>query len=187
MADWPARDEALSVLHEWTENKNLRKHAYAVEAAMRAYARRLGEDEDRWGVLGLLHDFDYERYPDAADHPARGAEYLRAQGYSEELAEGVMAHAEHTGTSRDTAMKRAVFAVDELTGLIVAVALVRPSRKLSDVTVDAVMKKWPEKRFAAGVDRSLVETGAREMGVSLEEHIGIVLEAMQEIAEDLGL
>lgn len=187
MTDWPTRDEAQAILDEWTKNKNLKKHAYAVEAAMRAYARRLGEDEEKWGVLGLLHDFDYERYPDPADHPARGAEHLRGRGCPEELVQGVMAHAEHTGTPRDTAMKRAVFAVDELTGLIVAVALVRPSKKLADVTVESVLKKWNDKRFAAGVDRSLVETGARELGVPFEEHVGIVLEAMQGISGDLGL
>jgi putative nucleotidyltransferase with HDIG domain len=187
MADWPTREEAQAFLAEWTKNRNLRKHAYAVEAAMRAYARRLCEDEQKWGVVGLLHDFDYERYPDLENHPARGAEFLRERGYPEELVQGVMAHAEHTGTPRDTAMKRAVFAVDELTGLIVAVALVRPSKKLADVTVEAVLKKWPEKRFAAGVDRTLIETGAREMGVTLEEHVGIVLEAMQGVAGDLGL
>jgi putative nucleotidyltransferase with HDIG domain len=187
MGDWPTRDEALALLHEWTANRNLRKHAYAVEAAMRAYARALGGDEEKWGVLGLLHDFDYEKYPTLEQHPSMGAEHLRELGWPEELVDGVMAHAEHTGVPRDTQMKKAIFAVDELTGLIVAVALVRPSKKLADVDVTAVLKKWPEKRFAAGVDRALVEQGAAELGVPLEDHIATVLEAMQGISDDLGL
>jgi putative nucleotidyltransferase with HDIG domain len=187
MGTWPSRDEAQAVLDEWTKNKNLKKHAYAVEAAMRAYARRFGEDEEKWGVVGVLHDFDYERYPDLEDHPYRGVAYLRERGFDQELTDAVMAHAEHTGTARDTLLKRTVFAVDELTGLIVAVALVRPSKKLADVTVEAVLKKWPEKRFAAGVDREAVERGAAELGIPLEEHIGVVLSAMQENAGKLGL
>jgi putative nucleotidyltransferase with HDIG domain len=187
MGTWPSRDEAQAVLDEWTKNKNLKKHAYAVEAAMRAYARRFGEDEEKWGVVGVLHDFDYERYPDLEDHPYRGVAHLRERGFDQELTDAVMAHAEHTGTARDTLLKRTVFAVDELTGLIVAVALVRPSKKLADVTVEAVLKKWPEKRFAAGVDREAVERGAAELGIPLEEHIGVVLSAMQENAGKLGL
>jgi putative nucleotidyltransferase with HDIG domain len=187
MGTWPSREEALAILDEWTKNRNLKKHAYAVEAAMRAYARRFGEDEEQWGVVGLLHDFDYERYPDLADHPYKGVAYLRERGFDEGLIDGVLAHAEHTGTARDTLLKKSIFAVDELTGLIVAVALVRPSKKLADVDVEAVLKKWPEKRFAAGVDRALVEQGAEELGVPLEEHIGVVLAAMQENAESLGL
>lgn len=154
---------------------------------MRAYALKLGADPDRWGIVGLLHDFDYERFPDMESHPYRGAEYLRERGYAQELVEGVMAHAEHTGAERNTPMKTAVFAVDELTGLIVAVALVRPSKKLADVTVESVLKKWDDKRFAAGVDRACIEQGALELGVSLEEHVGTVLEAMKAISDRLGL
>lgn len=184
---WPTREEALALLHEWTKNKNLRKHAYAVEAAMRAYARRFGEDADRWGVVGLLHDFDYEKHPDMEEHPYVGADLVRERGWPEELAQGVLAHAEHTDTERDTPMKKAVFAVDELTGLIVAVALVRPSKKLEDVSVESVMKKWDEGRFAAGVDRSLIEQGAEELGVPLEEHVGVVLDAMKDVSDELGL
>ncbi len=187
MAEWPSRDEAEALLEEWTRNANLRKHAYAVEAAMRAYAQRLGAEPDRWGIVGLLHDFDYERYPAMEDHPFKGAEHLRERGCPEELVEGVLAHAEHTGVERDTPLKRAIFAVDELTGLIVAVALVRPSKKLADVTVESVMKKWDEGRFAAGVDRSLIEQGAGELGVPLREHVQVVLEAMKGISERLGL
>ena len=187
MDKWPSRDEAEAILNEWTKNKNLRKHAYAVEAAMRAYAQALGGDPDRWGIVGLLHDFDYERFPDMESHPWKGAEYLREHGYAEELVEGVMAHAEHTGAERNTPMKTAVFAVDELTGLIVAVALVRPSKKLADVTVESVLKKWDDRRFAAGVDRACIEQGALELGVSLAEHVGTVLEAMKAISDKLGL
>ncbi|MFO7959286.1 MAG: HDIG domain-containing protein [Candidatus Brocadiia bacterium] len=184
---WPTREEALELLHEWTKNKNLRKHAYAVEAAMRAYADRFGEDADRWGVVGLLHDFDYEKHPDMDEHPYVGADLVRERDWPEELAQGVLAHAEHTGTERDTLMKKAIFAVDELTGLVVAVALVRPSKKLEDVSVESVMKKWDENRFAAGVDRSLIEQGAEELGVPLEEHVGVVLDAMKDVSDELGL
>jgi len=184
---WPNRSEAERILREWTGNANLRKHAYAVEAAMRAYASKFGQDTERWGVVGLLHDFDYEKYPDMKNHPFKGAEYLRQRGFSEELVEAVLAHAEHTGTERDTLLKKCIFAVDELTGLIVAVALVRPSKKLADVTVQSVMKKWNQKGFAAGVDRALVERGAEELGVTLEQHVATVLEAMQGISDVLGL
>jgi len=187
MDNWPTRDEAHEILCSWTKNKNLRKHAYAVEAAMRAYADRFGEDAEKWGVVGLLHDFDYEKYPDLADHPAKGADYLREQGFAEELIGGVLAHAEHTGVARDTLMKKCVYAVDELTGLVVAVALVRPSKKLADVDVPAIMKKWKDKAFAAGVDRAQVEKGAAELGVALEQHVAVVLGAMQGIADALGL
>jgi putative nucleotidyltransferase with HDIG domain len=187
MAEWPERDEALEILKEWTKNKNLRKHAYAVEAAMRAYAERFGEDPDKWGVVGLLHDFDYEKYPDLEDHPFKGVKYLKEQGYPEELTDGILAHAEHTDVERDTRMKQTIYAVDELTGLIVAVALVRPSKKIADVEVESVMKKWDEKSFASGVDREMVEKGADELGVPLEEHIGIVLDAMKGISDRLGL
>lgn len=187
MKDWPTPEQAETILDEWCKNKNLKKHAWAVEAAMRAYARRLGSDPDRWGVVGLLHDFDYEKYPDLDDHPFKGVEYLKEQGYSNELADAVLAHAEHTATPRDSDLKKAIYAVDELTGLIVAVALTRPSKKLADVTVDSVMKKWKEKSFAAGVDRQMVERGASELGMPLKEHIGVVLEAMQGISARLGL
>ena len=187
MSSWPDREKALDILKNWTKNKNLRKHAYAVEAAMRAYADRFDADADRWGVVGLLHDFDYEKYPDMEDHPFKGVEYLQEQGYPEALTDGILAHAEHTGVERDTPMKKTIFAVDELTGLIVAVALVRPSKKIADVEVESVMKKWDEKAFASGVDRAQVEKGADELGVPLEEHIEIVLDAMKGISDRLGL
>jgi len=187
MDRWPDRSEAEQILEEWTKNKNLRKHAYAVEAAMRAYAAKFGEDPEKWGVVGLLHDFDYEKYPDVGDHPFKGVEYLKEQGFSDELTDAILAHAEHTETNRDTILKKCIYAVDELTGLVIAVALVRPSKKLADVKVRSVMKKWKEKTFAAGVDREIIERGAEELGIELRELIETVLKAMQEISEKLGL
>ncbi len=187
MSKWPTYDETQHILNEWTENENLRKHAYAVEAAMRAYAEKFGQDPQRWGIVGLLHDFDYQKYPSLEDHPFKGVDYLRAQGYDEELIKGVLAHAEHTNTPRESLLEKTIYAVDELTGLIVAVALVRPSKRLADVKVKSVKKKWKEKHFAAGVDREMIQRGADELGVPLEEHIGIVLEAMKGISDKLGL
>ncbi|MBN1375909.1 MAG: HDIG domain-containing protein [Dehalococcoidia bacterium] len=187
MSRWPDKEEAEKILDKWVSNKNLKKHAWAVEAAMRACAQKYGADPDRWGAVGLLHDFDYEKYPDLKDHPFKGVEWLREQGYAEELIEGVLAHAEHTNTARDTDLKKAIYAVDELTGLIIAVALTRPSKKLADVTVEAVMKKWKEKSFAAGVDRQMIERGAAELGLPLQEHVAMALAAMQGISGKLGL
>jgi putative nucleotidyltransferase with HDIG domain len=187
LSKWPTREEAEKIMDEWVANKNLKKHAWAVEAAMRGYAVKLGADPEKWGAVGLLHDFDYEKYPDLKDHPFRGAEWLKSQSYSEELIEGVLAHAEHTGTARDTELKKVIYAVDELTGLIIAVALTRPSKKLADVTVEAVMKKWKQQSFAGGVDRQIIEKGATELGIPLQEHISIVLMAMQGISDRLGL
>jgi putative nucleotidyltransferase with HDIG domain len=187
MGDWPSTDEANSILNEWVSNKNLIKHAYAVEAAMRAYASKLSGDPDKWGVVGLLHDFDYEKYPDLKDHPFKGFEYLKEREYADELVEAILAHADHSDVIRDTDLKKAIYAVDELTGLIVAVALTRPSKKIADVSVESVKKKWKEKAFAAGVDRNMIERGAGELEVSLDGHIEVVLKAMQNIAEKLGL
>ena len=187
MSDWPGIEEGQRILDEWVSSKNLKKHAYAVEAAMRAYADKLGGDSEKWGIVGLLHDLDYEKYPDLKDHPFKSAAYLRDKGYADELIEAILAHAEHTDVRRDTDLKKAIFAVDELTGLIVAVALTRPSRKIADVTVDSVMKKWREKSFAAGVDRNIIERGAQELGTPIKEHVQLVLEAMQGISEKLEL
>ncbi|HCU34996.1 MAG TPA: HAD family hydrolase [Armatimonadetes bacterium] len=181
------RDDAYELLTEYTKNANLIKHALAVEAAMRAYARHFGEDEQLWATVGLLHDFDYERYPDLKDHPFKGAEILRERGWPEETVEAVLAHAEHTGVARDTRLKRAIFAVDELAGFIIATALVRPDKKLASVEVKSVKKKMKDKSFAAAVKRDEITGGADELGLSLDEHIGIVLEAMQGIAEKLEL
>ncbi len=187
---WPTREEAWELLTEYTKTPNLLHHALAVEAGMRAYARRFGEDEERWGIVGLIHDFEYERYPDLGPegHPFKGTEILREKGWPEELIRGVQAHApDLTGVTLETNMEKAIYAVDELTGLIAAVALVRPSKSILDVKVSSVRKKWKDRGFAAGVKREDVETGAEMLGVPLAEHIGVVLAAMQEIAEPLGL
>ena len=181
------RDDAMQLLTEYTKNPNLVKHALAVEAAMRAYARQFGEDEETWGMVGLLHDFDYEMYPDPADHPFKGAEILRERGWPEEIVEAVVAHADYSGIERDTNLKKSIYAVDELTGLIVATALVRPDKKLQSVKVSSVKKKFKSKGFAASVDRDIISHGAEELGGTLEDLIEVVLEAMQGIAEQLGL
>ena len=181
------REDAWQLLTEYTHNRNLIRHMLAVEAAMRAYARRFGEDEDLWGIVGLLHDFDYEHHPTADEHPYAGAAILRERGWPEEIADAVLAHASYTGIPRDTLLKKALFAVDELTGLIVAVALVRPSKDIRDVKIKSVRKKWRDKAFAAGVNRGEVEEGAADLGVELWEHVAIVLEAMKGIAGELGL
>jgi putative nucleotidyltransferase with HDIG domain len=184
---YPTRDEAHALLTEHTTKDALLKHAYAVEAAMRAYARKLGGNEEEWGAVGLLHDFDYERYPSLEDHPFRGAEILRERGYPEEMIQAVLGHAAHTGVARETPMARALFAVDELTGLVTAVALVRPSKSVADVTVKSVKKKLKDKSFAANVSREDIRQGAEELGVDLDEHIGFVVEAMRGVAPALGL
>ncbi len=182
-----SREQVWTLLTEFTQNPHLIKHALAVEAAMRAYARRQGEDEERWGAVGLIHDFDYERYPTAEEHVWTGMRILRERGWPEELVLAVGAHAPYTGIARDTALRRAIFAVDELTGLIVAVALVRPSKSLLDVTVASVKAKWKDKAFARGVNRQEIEQGAAELGVPLDEHIAVVLEALVGIVDELGL
>ncbi|MFN2109665.1 MAG: HDIG domain-containing metalloprotein [Anaerolineae bacterium] len=187
---WPTREEAWEILNEYTKNPNLIKHALAVEAGMKAYARRFGEDEEKWAVVGLIHDFEYEQYPDLGPggHPFKGAEIMREMGLDEALIRAVAAHApEITGVTLETKMEKAIYAVDELTGLIIAVALVRPSKSILDVKVRSVRKKWKDKGFAAGVKREDIEDGAAQLGVELSEHIGIVLEAMKAIAAELGL
>jgi putative nucleotidyltransferase with HDIG domain len=183
----PTRDEAYALLTEYTKNPNLIKHGLAVEAAMRAYARRFGEDEEEWGAVGLLHDFDYEKWPTTEDHPTKGAEILAQRGYPEHIIRAVKSHADYMGIARETPMEKALFAVDELTGFIVAVALVRPSRSIIDVEVSSVKKKFKDKRFAAGVNRDDIFKGAAALGVELDEHIRTVIEAMQGIAGELGL
>ena len=188
----PTREQALALVHEWTASESLRKHMLAVEAAMRAYARRLGEDEARWGVTGLVHDFDYERYPNAEraadrEHPAEGVRHLRAAGYPDDVCDAILGHAEYTGVPRTTLMARALFAVDELTGLVTAAALIKPSRRVADVDVATVRKRMKDKAFARGVSREDVVRGAAELGVPLDEHIAVVVAAMQADAEALGL
>ena len=187
-----SRDDALAVVHEYTASESLRKHMLAVEAAMRAYAARFGEDPDRWGLAGLLHDFDYERFPNAGhsatqEHPSAGVEILRARGYPEDVLRAILGHAPYTGVPRDTQMAKALFAVDELTGLITASALVRPSKSVMDLDARSVRKKMKDKAFARGVSREDVQTGASELGVDLDEHIQFVIAAMRGVAPTLGL
>ena len=183
----PDRQAAWELLNQWVTQPNLIKHALAVEAAMRAYAVRMGEDPELWGLAGLLHDLDYERYPQLEVHPLKGVEELRARGYPPQVLEAILAHNSHHGYPRRTPMARALFACDELTGFITAVALVRPTRSLHDVTVDAVKRKFKDRAFARGVRREEIFQGAEELGVDLDEHIQTVLDAMRSIAPQLGL
>ncbi len=181
-------DQALAIVREFVKNENLVRHMLAVEAAMAAYAKIYGEDEEKWRVAGLLHDFDWEIHPTLDGHPQKGSEILRERGVSEEIIRAILSHAQHTGVSRDSKMEKALFAVDELTGLITTTALVRPSKKIADVEVKSIKKKWKDKAFAAGVNRAEVEQGTQELGVNLwEEHVPTVLSAMQSIAPELGL
>lgn len=187
MGGIPSPAEARTILEEFTKSPNLLKHARAVGAAMRAYATKYGEDASRWETVGLLHDFDYERYQDLAEHPFKGAEILRARGVNDDVIKDIFAHAPHTGQLRDSRLRKAIFACDELAGFIVAVALVQPGKKLADVTVEGVVKKLKQRSFAAKVSRADIEEGARELGVTLPEHVGTVLQALQGIAGELGL
>jgi putative nucleotidyltransferase with HDIG domain len=184
---FPSRDEALAILREHTRGDSLLKHAYAVEAAMRFYAREFGEDAERWGAIGLLHDFDYERYPSLDDHPFKGAEILRARGCDPELVDTILSHADHTGVPRTTPMRKALFAVDELCGFVTAVALVRPSKKIDEVETSSVKKKLKDKTFARNVSREDIAMGAELIGVPLDAHIQNVITAMRGVAAELGL
>lgn len=188
----PSRDAALALMHQYTPSDSLRKHMYAVEAAMSAYAEHYGEDVDRWALTGLLHDFDYERWPNAAhsptdEHPAQGVRVLREQGYPEDILEAILGHAPYSGVPRVTLMAKSLFAVDELTGLITATALVRPSKSVHEVDARSVRKKMKDKAFARGVNRDDVVNGAAELGVDLDWHIQFVIDAMKARAESLGL
>jgi putative nucleotidyltransferase with HDIG domain len=190
--DLPSRESALRLQHEYTQSDSLRKHMLAVEAAMRAYAVKLGEDPDRWGLAGLIHDFDYERYPNAEHspsegHPAQGVRLLRGQGWPDDILQAILGHATYSGVARETPMARTLFAVDELTGLITATALVRPSRSIHEVDARSVRKKMKDKAFAKGVSREDVLLGANELGVDLDAHIQFVVDAMRAVAGSLGL
>ena len=182
-----AREEAWSLLTEFTQSESLRKHALAVEACMRAYARKLGGDESLWGLVGLIHDFDYEKYPSAEDHPFKGSEILKVRGYSEEIRRAILSHAEYSGVPRETTMEKALFACDELAGFITAATLVKPSKSLSELDARSVRKKMKDKAFARSVNRADIVNGAADLGVDLEEHITFCIEAMKGIAAELGL
>jgi len=181
------REQALAIVNEFIQNENLFRHMLAVEAAMRFYAQKFGEDEELWGVTGLLHDFDWEIHPTLDEHPQAGVPILRERGVPEEIIRAVQSHADHTGVPRQSRMEKALFACDEITGLVTAVALVRPSRSLEDLQVKSVKKKWKDKSFAAGANRDEIEQGAAEFGIDLWEHVGNVIEAMRRIAPELGL
>ncbi|MFA6042340.1 MAG: HDIG domain-containing metalloprotein [Patescibacteria group bacterium] len=181
------RAEAEALLHEFTKNVNLRKHALCVEAVMRFYAKKFGENEEQWGIVGLLHDFDYEIHPTIAEHPQNGSAILRERGVAEEVIHAILAHAPHTGEPWDTQLKKTIFAADELAGFVVAVALVRPNKKLSEVTVESVLKKLKSSAFAANVSREEITQGVKELGIPLESHVQNTIQALQGISDTLGL
>ncbi len=185
--EMPTREQAWTLLTEFTQNENLLKHALAVEAAVRGYARQFGEDEEFWGVTALLHDFDYERYPDLKDHPFRGAEVLRERGYPEVLVRAVLSHADHTGVAREGRLEHTLFACDEMAGFVTAAALVRPSKSLLDLEAKSVIKRMKEKAFARAVSRDDLRRGAEEIGLPLDAHVANVIAFMREKADDLGL
>lgn len=182
-----SRQEALDIVHEFVKNEALVRHMLAVETAMRHYAAMYGEDVETWGLAGLLHDFDWEIHPTLEQHPQAGAPILRQRGVPEDVVQAVLSHANHTGVPRNTRMQKALYACDEITGLITAVTLVRPSKAIGDVKVKSIKNKWKDRAFAAGANREEIEDGAREFGVELWEHAGHVLAAMQANAAELGL
>jgi len=188
----PSRADTLALMHEFTASESLRKHMLAVEGAMRAYAQKFGENEERWGTTGLIHDFDYERFPNNAhspteEHPSEGVRLLRSKGYPEDILQAILGHAHYTNTPRESKMAKTLFAVDELTGLITATALVRPTKSVHEVDARSVRKKMKDKAFARGVSREDVVNGATELGVDLDEHITFVIASMQARSADLGL
>jgi putative nucleotidyltransferase with HDIG domain len=186
MSQLPSRDEALALMHQHVRSESLRRHMYSVEAACRAYARRFGEDEALYGLTGLLHDFDYEEHPDR--HPLVGAEILRERGYPEALVQAILSHyADRTGVQPGSRLERTLCACDEITGLVTAAALVRPSRSVMDLEAKSVLKKMKDRAFAAGVDREEVRKAAEHLGVELSEHVQFVIEAMRTIAPELGM
>ncbi len=180
-------EKAIDLMHSYVQNDSLRKHMYAVSEAMRQYAKKYNEDEEKWAVVGLLHDFDWEIHPNAEEHPIKGAEILREKGYSDEIIKAVLSHADYTGVKRDSVMEKALFACDELCGFLIACALVQPAKKISDVKVESVKKKFKKKEFARQVNRDDMIHGPEELGVPLDEHIEFVLMALQGISNKLGL
>jgi len=180
-------DDSVSLMHEFVKNENLRKHMYAVAEAMRQYAKKFGEDEDKWATVGILHDFDWEIHPNAEEHPSKGEVMLKERNWSDEIRRAVLSHADYTGVTRDSLMEKTLFACDELSGFIVACALVQPTKKLDDVKVESVTKKMKKKEFARNVNRDDIINGAAGLGIPLEEHIEFVLNALKGISGKLGL
>ena len=183
----PARADAWQLLTEWTSGESLRKHALAVEAAVRGYARQAGENEDDWGIVALLHDFDYERFPTAADHPFRGCEELRRRGYPEWVIKAILSHANYSGVPRETPLEHTLFACDEMAGFVTAAALVRPSKSVLDLEAASVMKRMKDKAFARGVSRDDLRLGAQELNLPLETHVANVITFLRDQADALGL
>ena len=181
------REEALAIVREYVKNEGLVRHMLSVEAAMRFYAEKFGEDVETWGLIGLLHDFDWEIHPSLEGHPQNGAPILRERGVPEDIIQDILSHADHLNLPRDTVRRKAICACDEVTGLITAVALVRPSRSLYDLEASSVKKKWKDKAFAAGTNREEMEHAAKDFGIDLWEHVGNVILAMRKIAPELDL
>jgi putative nucleotidyltransferase with HDIG domain len=181
------RNEAWELLTEFTLTESLRKHAVSVEACLRAYARKFGEDEELWGIVGLIHDFDYEKYPSLEDHPYKGNAILAERGWSEEIRRAIMSHAQYTGVSRDSKLEKSLFACDELAGFITATALVKPNKSLAEVDARSIRKRMKDKAFARSVNRQDIINGAADLGVDLDEHISFCIEAMKSVATELGL
>ena len=181
------RAEAWCLLTEFTHSESLRKHALAVEACVRAYARKFGGDEEQWAIVGLIHDFDYEMYPSAEDHPFKGSEILKERGWPDEIRRAILSHANYSGVPRESALEKTLFACDELAGFITATALVKPNKSLAEVDAKSVRKRMKDKAFARSVSREDIVNGAAELGVDLDEHIAFCIEAMKSVAEELGL
>jgi putative nucleotidyltransferase with HDIG domain len=181
------RNDAWSLLTEFTQSESLRKHALAVEACVRAYARKCGGDEEEWGLVGLLHDFDYEKYPSAEDHPFKGSEILKERGYSDVFRRAILSHANYSGVSRETPLEKTLFACDELAGFITATALVKPNKSLREVDAKSIRKRMKDKAFARSVSREDIVNGAAALDVDLDEHITFCIEAMKTVAAELGL
>ena len=181
------RNDAWCLLTEFTQSESLRKHALAVEACVRAYARKLGGDEELWGIVGLIHDFDYEKYPSAEEHPFKGSEILKQRGYSEEIRRAILSHADYSGVSRESTLEKTLFACDELAGFITATALIKPNKSLAEVDAKSVRKRMKDKAFARSVSREDIINGAADLGVDLDEHITFCIDAMKSVAGELGL
>jgi len=187
MTTTPSRDAAWALLTEWTQSESLRKHALAVEAAVRGYARKFGEDEDAWAIVALLHDFDYERYPTPENHPFRGCDELRRRGYPDWVMRAILSHAQYSGVTRDSLLEKSLFACDEMAGFVTAASLVRPSKSVLDLEASSVIKRMKDKAFARAVSRDDLRIGAEELGLPLEEHVTNVITFLRQRADALGL